>query len=62
VYEDVLPALAAWTGAGVRVHVYSSGSEEAQRLLFGHSVFGDMSAVRCVVCSGVLRQLLEVDF
>ncbi len=35
-YPDVAPALRAWHGGGVRLAVYSSGSEAAQRLIFGH--------------------------
>jgi enolase-phosphatase E1 len=41
-YPDVAPALHAWHQAGVRLAVYSSGSEEAQRLLFGYSQAGDL--------------------
>ncbi|XP_063231853.1 enolase-phosphatase E1 isoform X2 [Bacillus rossius redtenbacheri] len=36
VYPDVVPALRAWAEAGRQVCVYSSGSVEAQKLLFGH--------------------------
>lgn len=32
----------AWLSAGARVCIYSSGSVVAQKLLFGHSVHGDM--------------------
>ncbi len=35
-YPDVAPALRAWHAGGVRLAVYSSGSEAAQRLIFGH--------------------------
>jgi enolase-phosphatase E1 len=42
-YPDVPPHLAAWSQVGVSLHVYSSGSEEAQRLLFGFSLAGDLS-------------------
>lgn len=42
-YPDVAPALRRWARAGLRLYVYSSGSEEAQRLLFGHSVAGDLT-------------------
>ncbi len=35
-YPDVAPALRAWHARGVRLAVYSSGSEAAQRLIFGH--------------------------
>jgi enolase-phosphatase E1 len=44
-YPDVAPALRAWHGAGVDLAVYSSGSEQAQRLLFAHSTDGDLSAL-----------------
>lgn len=42
-WPDVAPALSAWHAAGTRLAVYSSGSEEAQRLLFGFSEAGDLA-------------------
>jgi enolase-phosphatase E1 len=42
-YPDVTPSLRRWSRAGLRLHVYSSGSVHAQRLLFGHSVDGDLT-------------------
>ncbi|HEX4812773.1 MAG TPA: acireductone synthase [Nonomuraea sp.] len=42
VYDDVPPALHAWTGAGLRIHVYSSGSVLAQRLWFRNTRHGDL--------------------
>lgn len=42
-WPDVAPCLRAWAGAGVRLAVYSSGSTEAQRLLFGHTEAGDLT-------------------
>jgi enolase-phosphatase E1 len=42
-YDDVPPALAAWKEQGISIGIYSSGSEEAQRLIFGYSVFGDLT-------------------
>lgn len=42
VYEDVPKALEAWTNDGKKVYVYSSGSVEAQKLLFGHTAHGDL--------------------
>ncbi len=42
-YADVAPALRRWHAAGLRLFVYSSGSEEAQKLLFGHSEAGDLT-------------------
>jgi enolase-phosphatase E1 len=43
VYDDVPPALARWRAAGVALGVYSSGSVEAQRLLFAHAPAGDLT-------------------
>jgi enolase-phosphatase E1 len=45
VFPDVAPHLCAWTASGVRVFTYTSGSIEAQRLIFGHSVDGDLSGL-----------------
>ena len=42
VYPDVPAALEAWTKAGKRVCIYSSGSIAAQRLFFGHTEAGDL--------------------
>lgn len=42
VYDDVPPALAAWQRAGLDLRVYSSGSVEAQKLFFGHTVHGNL--------------------
>ena len=41
-FEDVPDALARWAADG-RVAIYSSGSVEAQRLLFRYSTFGDLT-------------------
>jgi enolase-phosphatase E1 len=43
VYPDVEPAFQRWTAAGLRVHVFSSGSVEAQRLLFAHTEASDLT-------------------
>ncbi|XP_011305649.1 enolase-phosphatase E1 [Fopius arisanus] len=42
VYDDVPKALESWTSASKKIYVYSSGSVEAQKLLFGHSCHGDL--------------------
>jgi len=42
-YPDVAPALRRWHQAGRTLWVYSSGSVEAQQLLFRHSTAGDLS-------------------
>nr|CAD7261331.1 unnamed protein product [Timema shepardi] len=41
-YDDVVPALKLWTQSGRQLYIYSSGSVEAQKLLFGHSQDGDL--------------------
>ena len=43
VYPDTPEALKRWTEAGIRVCIYSSGSIEAQKLIFGHSEAGDLT-------------------
>jgi len=42
-HPDTAPALRAWRAAGIRLYVYSSGSTEAQQLLFRHSAQGDLT-------------------
>ncbi|EPE29907.1 HAD-like protein [Glarea lozoyensis ATCC 20868] len=41
-FPDVLPALKRWNAAGKKVVIYSSGSVEAQKLLFEHTTEGDL--------------------
>lgn len=43
VYADAARWLRAWHDAGIALHVYSSGSVQAQRLLFAHSEQGDLT-------------------
>lgn len=43
VYPDTPEALKRWTDAGIIVCIYSSGSIEAQKLIFGHSEAGDLT-------------------
>jgi len=42
-YPDAVRGLRAWHARGLRLYVYSSGSEQAQRLLFGFSDAGDLT-------------------
>lgn len=42
-FPDVPPALTAWHAAGIRLRVFSSGSVRAQKLLFGHTDYGDLT-------------------
>ena len=43
VYDDAANNLRAWKQRGVRLYVYSSGSVYAQKLLFRHTAFGDLT-------------------
>jgi len=43
VYEDTPIYLRRWHAAGKHLYVYSSGSEAAQKLIFGHSDAGDLT-------------------
>ena len=43
VYPDAVDNLRRWHAAGIKLYVYSSGSVYAQKLLFGHSDFGDLT-------------------
>jgi enolase-phosphatase E1 len=43
VFDDVAPAIRRWHDAGLRVAIYSSGSELAQRRLFESTAAGDLT-------------------
>lgn len=43
VYPDVIPSIKSWIAAGKKVGIYSSGSVQAQKLLFGHTPEGDIN-------------------
>ncbi len=43
VYPDAAAGLRRWHDAGLLLYVYSSGSVEAQRVLFANSVHGDLT-------------------
>lgn len=42
VFPDVPEALKTWKEKGIRVRIFSSGSVLAQKLLFGHTAWGDL--------------------
>lgn len=42
-FPDVKPALARWTAKGKRLFIFSSGSIQAQQLLFRHTEEGDLT-------------------
>lgn len=43
VYDDAARRLRAWKDQGLKLYVFSSGSVLAQKLLFGHTAFGDLT-------------------
>jgi enolase-phosphatase E1 len=43
VYEDAVSALRKWHADGFKLYIYSSGSIAAQKLLFSHTSYGDLS-------------------
>lgn len=43
VYEDAVRQLRAWKARGLRLYIFSSGSAQAQKLLFGHTAYGDLT-------------------
>lgn len=43
VYADTPDALRRWHAQGRKLYVYSSGSVEAQKLIFGHTEHGDLT-------------------
>ena len=43
VYEDTPTALRNWHAHGLKLYVYSSGSVDAQKLIFGHTAYGDLT-------------------
>ncbi|CAO2141666.1 unnamed protein product [Urochloa humidicola] len=47
VFDDVPVALKNWHANGIKVYIYSSGSREAQRLLFGNTTYGDLRKFLC---------------
>ena len=60
-YNDVLPALQTLKSSGVRVYIYSSGSIEAQKLLFAHTNHGDITDL-IDGCRYPLAMILTIDF
>lgn len=43
IYEDAVRCLKAFKAQGYDLYIYSSGSVQAQKLLFGHSDYGDLT-------------------
>ncbi len=47
-YDEVPDALHKWHESNLDIRIYSSGSIQAQKLFFGHTIFGDL----CPLLSG----------
>lgn len=45
VYRDAAEALRKWKAGGITLYVYSSGSVHAQKLLFEHTAYGDLTSL-----------------
>jgi enolase-phosphatase E1 len=45
VYEDTAPAMQRFKQRGAKIYIYSSGSVEAQKQFFAHTVAGPLSAL-----------------
>lgn len=45
IYPDAAEFLARWRNEGIALYVYSSGSVLAQKLIFGHTEFGDLTVL-----------------
>jgi enolase-phosphatase E1 len=43
VYDDAVQQLRAWKQQGLALHIFSSGSVHAQKLLFAHTAWGDLT-------------------
>ena len=43
IYADAAKKLREWHAAGKKLYVYSSGSVQAQKLIFGYTEFGDLT-------------------
>ncbi|MFP5344569.1 MAG: acireductone synthase [Gammaproteobacteria bacterium] len=43
VYEDAASNLKKWYAQGIKLYVFSSGSVQAQKLLFAHTGYGDLT-------------------
>jgi len=43
IYLDAMQQLQKWHDAGIKLYIYSSGAVQAQKLLFGHTDYGDLT-------------------
>ena len=59
VYPDVADSLKAWSAAGLRLFVYSSNSELAQKLILSHAPAGDLTSLFEGFLDTVIGQKIE---
>lgn len=45
IYEDAYKKLIDWHESGIKLYIFSSGSVYAQKLLFGHTQYGDLNSL-----------------
>lgn len=45
IYDDAYEQLKVWHGQGIKLYVYSSGSVYAQKLLYAHTRYGDLTSL-----------------
>ena len=43
VYADAVDVLRTWHQRGIKLYIFSSGSVQAQKLLFAHTAYGDLT-------------------
>ncbi len=60
-YEDAVRHLKEWKDAGIALYVFSSGSVQAQKLLFAHSDYGDLTPLFSGYFDTLIGNKLEAD-
>ena len=61
VYEDAVQNLRNWHEGGVKLYVFSSGSVQAQKLIFGYSDFGDLTPLFSGYFDTTIGNKREID-
>jgi len=61
IYADACEKLRSWHAQGIALYVYSSGSVQAQKLLFGHTRYGDLTPLFSGYFDTTIGGKLEAD-
>ncbi|MBS1791123.1 MAG: acireductone synthase [Acidobacteria bacterium] len=61
VFDDVPPALKRWHKQGKQIYIYSSGSALAQKLLFSHTVAGDLTPLLSAYFDTTIGAKIEAE-